>query len=91
MLQNAVFDTGTIVLFSSGEYSDRGLCGEVKLLRSCDFRALAQEYKDQYTPEDDWDDPEPIDFVAWLVRNQHVEQIDCSSLHLGSYGELNIR
>lgn len=86
----AKYPAGTVIAFETGEYSGFGYMGHVVTTRECDFHALAEEYKAQFKPKDDWDEADPEGFVGWLTINQHVFPATVSTLHIGSYGRLEI-
>lgn len=83
MTKTRFYPKGTIVLFSEGEYSNFGYCGEVVTLQDLDLDAAIAEFKDGKEYERG-----PSDFIAHLVATQVVAPLDCSTVHLGSYGEL---
>lgn len=86
------YPKGTILEFTSGEYSDFRTDGVVVTLRRCQLLPLQDAFKAEWKaekPREDWDNPGTDDFIAWLVANQHVAPVQCSPVHLGSY-ELNI-
>lgn len=84
------YPKGSILVLTSGEYSDYGMVGYVVTVEDCDLRALAQEYRNAHKPANQWDRPDPDGFVAWLVVNGYAMPVDASTVHLGSYGELMI-
>lgn len=84
------YAAGTIVLCERGEYSDFGYCAELVTLCDCDFPALAEEFKAKFKKDDDWDSPSPERFVAWLVMTQKCAPLECQTVHIGTYGRLEI-
>lgn len=85
-----VFNAGDIVAFSSGEYSDYGYVGHVVITRRCDMCNLVQEFKDNFIPEYDGDDPSHDGFVSWLVITGRAVPFSPTEVHLGSYGQLQV-
>lgn len=82
------FQRGIVLLFSVGEYSDFGYCGQLVTLTECDLPALAQQYVAAHNPKDEWDDkPRCEDFASWLVANGHCAPLACETVHIGSYGD----
>ena len=85
-----VYEAGTAISFSEGEYSDYGYAGHVVTMKRCDLPALAQEFKDSYKAKDEWDKPDPGAFVAWLCSQGHCFPADVEECHIGSYGRLEV-
>ena len=90
MAATNIYPAGTAIAFSTGEYSDFGYIGHVVTLKTCDLAALIDEFKGAFKPKDEWDEPDPGQFVAWLVAHGHAFPADVSEVHLGSYGELEL-
>lgn len=84
------YPAGTVIALETGEYSDFGYIGHVVTTRECDFPALAAQYKDEFVAKDEWDEADPGGFVGWLTIHQHVFPATVSTLHIGSYGRLEI-
>jgi len=84
------YKPGTILLCEEGEYSDFGYCGQLVTLCDVDLPALAEEFKAQHNPKNNWDTPDPAGFVAWLVTTQKCAPLECQTVHLGSYGMLSV-
>lgn len=94
--QPLVYAPGTIVIMEEGEYSDFGICGHLVMLQSVDIRAAAKKFRiearDEHharVGEDEYRlsriETAPAGFVAWLCKNQMCAQLECQTLHLGSY------
>lgn len=78
------YPKGSIITFTTGEYSDFRVCGFVVTIVACNLPKLAQEYgngKKLYS-----EDGEPSDFPSWLIANGHVMPVEHSEVHLGAYG-----
>lgn len=84
------FQTAEIIVLETGEYSDHSWHGPYRALKDFDIREAAEEFKASFKPEDEWDRPGPYEFVAWLAKAGFVEAIDCRTVHVGSYGTLEI-
>lgn len=84
---------GTLLIIETGEYSDRGWGGPVKLLRNFTKQELADDYRKEWRKEDfsengySWnDEANPNDFLPWLIKTKRAEHVDdVHSWHIGSY------
>lgn len=97
MEQNGEYPAGTVLFFSQGEYSDYGYCGTVKLLKDINLQDVLTACKADWAlrvhDRPEWrkdGDPDPQDFVAFLIASELAEDFDCREIHLGSYGRLEI-
>lgn len=88
MTDTLIYSRGTIIIFEEGEYSDFGYCGQVVVLRKLDLRAEVAAWKAS-VKEDDWDKG-PDMFVADLIARQIVAPLDCQTVHIGSYGRVEL-
>lgn len=88
--QTHIYPAGTAIAFSSGEYSDFSYVGHVVTLKQLNLPERMQEFKDSFKPADEWDEPDPNSFVAWLVSQGHCFPADVSEAHIGSYGRLEL-
>lgn len=86
----AFFKVGDLVILETGEYSDRSWHGPFRALKDFNIREAAQEFQDGFKPEDEWDRAGPHEFVAWLSSSGYLEEVDAASVHVGSYGSLEI-
>lgn len=109
MTVNAEIPAGTLICFSSGEYSDFGYNGHFLLLEAltneklqevkdeakAKYSASKQAWSDWYASDKTAPYPEGVDaheaFVAGLIRRGVLLPINVHELHLGSYGELDIK
>lgn len=87
-----VLKKGTLLIIETGEYSDRDYHGPVKLLRTFTKQELADSYRTEWKKEDYKDsyrdEPNPDDFLPWLVKSKRAEHVDnAHSWHVGSYSE----
>lgn len=79
----------TCLILEEGEYSDKSWSGPFRVLKDMDQAALAQEFRDQWSPAaGNWRDyPSVGEFIAWLSTNKFIEDIDNAwSWYLGIYG-----
>jgi hypothetical protein len=89
MTERALFyPRGTVLLMSSGEYSDYAYVGQLVTIKDCDLPKLAQECRDTFKKEEGgWrDEADANDFPSWLVANGYAVPLECSEVHVGSYG-----
>lgn len=80
---------GTVLVTTSGEYSDYRYNGPFRVLRDFDQAEVAETFRDEWrsTPRDEWDRPSEHDFVAWACANGFIEDLDNTwEWYLGSYG-----
>jgi hypothetical protein len=88
---------GQLIVFETGEYSDRSWIGPLRALKPFKQSEVAAAYVASCPPrgdEDIWDwqergGPTPDGFLAWLTRQGYVEDIEPRPVcwHIGSYGE----
>ena len=81
---------GTLLIVETGEYSDRGWAGPVRLLKTFTKAQLADDYRSEWKkPKDGWhDQPDPDGFLPWLIESGRAEDVDnVHSWHVGSYSE----
>lgn len=85
------FPVGTVLIFTSGEYLDFGLAGELVTIKDCDLKALAQECQNFYEAKESEDrfvfGSAHNNFASWLVANGHAMPLDCTTVHIGDYSE----
>lgn len=85
-----VLKKGTLLVIETGEYSDRGWSGPVRMLGDYSKADLAEQFRQEWKPIDPWDGdkPRPDDFLPWLIKVGKAEDVeDVHSWHVGSYGE----
>lgn len=92
-MRNTSHKRGEFFGFSEGEYSDYSFQGLYKCLRDLDMGELTQAYYDQCPPHQ-WDEERNEasghGFGAWLIANNHVEEVDYDEIHCGSYGAFEV-
>lgn len=86
---------GTHVTFTSGEYSDYGICAHVVFRKDCDLEELMRDWvrhlrATPHEQRDKWFRADQGSFVAWLQSEQVVAPVDTREIHLGSYGEVGV-
>jgi hypothetical protein len=79
---------GTLVLLTSGEYSDYDLKAIGRATQDIDPEGLRQEWFSMHPEQADQYSAEFYAFVAWLAKSGLIEEMPCVELHLGSYGNL---
>jgi hypothetical protein len=83
-----VLKIGDLLITETGEYSDSCWYGPVRMLIETSKADLAEAFRREWRKEDfdSWrDDPDPSDFLAWLVKTNRAEDVSCTR-HVGSYG-----
>lgn len=78
------YPPGSVLVMTTGEYSDFGVVGILVTMQECDLPALAKEYangKPSYEPAG-----MPNNFPAWLISKGYAMPVDHSEVHLGDYG-----
>ena len=90
MTETNIYPAGTAIAFETGEYSDFGYIGHVVTLAALNLRERMEEFKAGYKAKDEWDEPDPSAFVAWLVSQGHCFPAAVQTVHIGSYGTLEL-
>lgn len=90
MSRTMIYPAGTAIAFETGEYSDFGYIGHVVTLKELNLPDRMQEFKDGFTSKDEWDEPDPSGFVGWLIAQGHCFPADVQTVHIGSYGRLEL-
>lgn len=90
MTSKPIYPAGTCIIFEEGEYSDYGVLAVLITLKKCDMAELVQAHEDNYVPKDGYDRPSPSSFVAWLITQGYAMTAETQSLHIGSYGKLEL-
>ena len=94
--QTNIYPKGTILLFEEGEYSNFGYCGQTVTLRELNLRAEIKAWRENLGKDEDGDwiadnyGHGPSKFVADLIARQIVAPLDCQTVHIGSYGKVEI-
>lgn len=81
----------TLILLSSGEYSDYGLMGAFRPMKAFNVGDALEAFKAQWKPEPGTycSSPGPSDFAAWLAKEGYIEDAPTEEIHLGSYGDID--
>jgi hypothetical protein len=82
---------GSVVAFSSGEYSDYRVGSFARLLKPLNAEVWEQ-MSEACTAPPDYDKNgiprfDEYKAVPWLLANGYIEEIDCTELHLCDYGQ----
>jgi len=85
-----IYPAGTAIAFETGEYSDFGYIGHVVTLKELRLFDKIQEYKKQYVGMNEYDTPDPESFLGWLTATGFVFPADVQTVHIGSYGRLEL-
>ena len=86
------YKAGELLILETGEYSDKSWSGPFKVLKDFDIREAAAQYKSEFKPDENSysDEPSPYEFRDWLSKTGLIEDVDCRSVHIGSYGSVCI-
>lgn len=88
-----VLKAGTMLIIETGEYSDRGWSGPVRLLKDTTKAALAEAYRENWRPDlkEDWrTGPSGDDFLPWLIKAGWAEDVEnVHAWHVGSYNSFD--
>lgn len=89
---STLYKAGELPILEDGEYSDRSWAGPFRVLKDFDIGELADQLKATFKPakNDYHKEPGPYDFRDWLSREGFIEDVECRSVHIGSYGTLAI-
>lgn len=78
------FPPGSVLVLTTGEYSDYTIVGVLVTIKPCDLPYLYDLYRSSYKAEDQWSGkPDPNDFPSWLVANSFAIPVDFSKILLG--------
>lgn len=78
---------GSLVAFSSGEYSDYCVGPIVRVLVDLDWKALRDEYIEENPKEAEDFKFKPDHFIEWLTRKGLIEAIPWIEWHTDNYGK----
>lgn len=81
------YPKGSVLQFTTGQYSDFRTCGLLVAVQNLDLPKLAQKMT---AGKHRYDGAEHEDFASWLVANGHAMPVDSSEVHLGEYGRWEI-
>jgi hypothetical protein len=82
----ALVKAGTVLLFSSGEYSDYSVSGAQRVLKDFCQADVVKGYLGYFTKKHEWDSPNHYGFMAWIARNGYIEDIEDSiEWYMGAY------
>lgn len=82
----------TLILLSTGEYSDYSVMGAFRPARAFNMGDACEAFKAQWKPAEGAYSSYagPSDFAAWLAKEGFVEDAATEEIHLGSYGEIEL-
>jgi hypothetical protein len=83
------YTRGSVLVFTTGAYSDFRLSGFLVAIRDLDLKALAKEFvaDEKASTEELLNRGRPDDFASWLVAKGHAMPVDAAEIHLGDDGE----
>lgn len=86
-------EKGNLLIVETGEYSDRGWGGPVRMLVSATKQELADAYRAEWNKKDypdNWHgEIGPDDFLPWLIKSKRAEHVDVHAWHVGSYSDFH--
>lgn len=81
------FHRGSVLIFSSGEYSDYHIVGFLVAVRDLKLKELVKQFKSEFIAKDKWDRASPDNFPSWLVSKELAMPIDSTEVYLGDYSD----
>ena len=78
------YPRGSVMVFTSGEYSDYRTSGFLVAVQDCNLPVLAQKMANGKGAHID-QDANPDNFPSWLIANGYAMPVDHSLIHLGEY------
>ena len=85
-----VFEPGSCIVFTDGEYSDFGLSAILIARERLDLCELGERYRAEFKPQWDGDNPSPDGFPAWLCAQGLAMDARYTEVHCGSYGRFGL-
>jgi hypothetical protein len=85
-----VFEPGSCVVFTGGEYSDFSLSAILIARERLDLRDLAERYRAEFKPQWHGQTPHPDGFPAWLCAQGLAMDARYTEVHCGSYGSFSL-
>ena len=89
---STAYKAGELMLIEMGEYSDKSWRGPFRVLKDFDIVELAEHLKATWKrgKNDYTDSPGPYEFAEWIAKEGYIEDVECRSVHIGSYGDIEI-
>jgi hypothetical protein len=78
--------SGELFIATTGEYSDYGVDGVFRAVQELDTYVLIEQYLNEKPQQREADSFEKNEFLAWLIRKNLIEPVDCWIWHLSSWG-----
>lgn len=101
-IMNETLLAGSLLILSTGEYSDYNYHGPFKVLKGFSRAAAAEafviawpQYRTDVNTARGWqqfdedDGPDPSAFMDWLIKEGWIEALDCPEWHVGSYSRFS--
>jgi len=85
------YKKGDLLVLSTGEYSDYGIGIICKVLKDFTEEETAKSYKLHKKTKDQWGgkyELEEEEFIAILIRQGYVEELDYKEWNFSNYGEI---
>lgn len=95
MADTLKYPKGSIIVMTTGAYSDYSITGFLVAVEDCDLPALAQAFAAEERARikagkgaRSWRGKEDLDdFPSWLVAKGHCMPVAYNSVHLGDYSD----
>lgn len=83
-MENAIlkYPRGSVIVLTSGAYSNFGIDGLIVAAVDLDFSALAKQY---VSKGDSGESKDYYGFTAWLISSGYAMPVEHSQVHLGDY------
>lgn len=89
-MDNALFKAGELLVLEDGEYSDKSWAGPFRVVKDFDIREAEEACRAAHKPTYEGDEPGPWEFREWLCKTGYLADVDCRSIHIGSYSRIEI-
>lgn len=70
---------GDVLILERGEYNDYTYDGPFRVIKPFDRTEVAKQFGAEWQPElgqrDEYENPDPGDFSAWLAKNGYIENV----------------
>lgn len=81
---------GTILMLSTGEYSDYGIQTLSKAIKDFDIREVSEEYLSENEGQRGSYSCDFYKFTQWLIEKKYIETVEYKEWHLGDYGSFSL-
>jgi len=84
-----IYEPGTIIQFTSGEYSDFGPCGLIVTTTRIDLKEQILKLAEEQAADLDSYSYDSSELVSFLIKHSLAVPVDFTEIHLGNYGEFS--